>query len=152
MSLGIFRAFVRPDTRVAFDDLRLWDAFKKSLTGKRVVITIEREVDARTRLQEKGFHSAIQPWARERGWQIADLKRFLLGRIFGYQEQVSTLTGERLLVQPHTSKLSKEDYSFLIDQTLILAAEDGYVLVAPDEFRAVQPDRYPVREKTRRVA
>jgi hypothetical protein len=103
--------------------------------GDAFVLEVMPATEARTRLQEKGFHAMIAPWAKERGWQTDDLKRFLLMRIFGVREAVSPLTGGPILNEPHTSKLSKAKYSELIEHTLMMAAEDGYVLVAPNEFR-----------------
>lgn len=92
----------------------------------------------KTRLQERGFHAMIQPWCREKGHNIDDLKDDLLGAIFGHREHVNPITGEVRLVlrEPHTSKLSRVKYSELIERTLQIAAEvDGFILEAPNEYR-----------------
>lgn len=107
------------------------------------MLTIAKRSEAKTRLQEKGFHAMIQPWARDEGHEIDDLKRYLLGAIFGYRDEKSPLTGERLLNEPHTSKLSKEQYSELIERTMQIAAECGVILVASEEYKRLHPERYP---------
>lgn len=90
-----------------------------------------------TRQQEKGFHAMIAPWAKEEGHAIEDLKRDLLAEIFGLREHTDVLTGVvvMLLVEPHTSKLSKTKYNELIERTLEIAARCGHVLIAPSEYR-----------------
>jgi hypothetical protein len=106
----------------------------------RVVIRIETEEVAalsKTRLQEKGFHAMIAPWAKAEGLSIDDLKHDLLREVFSLKEHVDRFTGEVSMVlrEPHTSKLSRKDYSELIERTLQIAAECGHELVAPNEYR-----------------
>lgn len=110
---------------------------KRRHAGQCVDVLIAPAGMAKTRLQEKGFHAMIAPWARQEGHRIDDLKRDLLGHIFGHQEHVNPITGEitMVLCEPHTSTLSRAKYSELIERTLEIAAECGHVLEAPHEYR-----------------
>lgn len=117
--------------------------------GEELTLTIEPTEQRKTRLQEKGFHAMIQPWAKAEGHRIDDLKRDLLRAIFGEQEHVNPLTRhvEMVLREPHTSTLSKTKYSELIERTLEIAAECGHVLVAPNEYRAWKDAKAAKRKK-----
>lgn len=110
---------------------------KAKLAGQCVDVIIAPQGALKTRLQESGFHAMITPWAREEGHAIEDLKQDLLRQIFGLREHVDPITGEvhMVLREPHTSKLSRRKYSELIERTLDIAAECGYVLEAPHEYR-----------------
>jgi hypothetical protein len=113
---------------------------KKAYAGQCVDVWIAPAGHLKSRLQEKGFHAMIQPWARSEGHQIDDLKRDLLRAIFGEREHTNPITGEIVMVlrEPHTSKLSRAKYSELIERTLEIAAECGVILVAPNEWIAHQ--------------
>lgn len=102
--------------------------------------TPEAAEEGRTRRQECGFHAMIAPWAKAEGHDIADLKRDLLEAIFGTREHVDAISGHVVLVlrEPHTSKLSKKNYSELIERTLEIGARMGFPLKAPDEWRMEQ--------------
>jgi len=105
--------------------------------GEDFQLTVGAIEESRTRLQEKGFHAMITPWARSEGHALEDLKRDLLAEIFGLREHTDALGGVvvQLLVEPHTSKLSKKKYNELIERTLEIAARCGYELEAPSEYR-----------------
>jgi hypothetical protein len=109
-------------------------------TGAEVNLLITDRNQEKTRLQEKGFHAMVSPWSRERGWEIDALKQFLLKRIFGTHDFIDFSTGEvvQVLAEAHTSKLTKRQYSDLIERTMEIAAEDGYYLTAPDEYRRIK--------------
>lgn len=110
---------------------------KATLAGQRVDVIIALRGELKTRLQEEGFHAMITPWANNEGHEIDDLKRDLLRAIFGEREHVNRLTGEVSMVlrEPHTSKLNRAKYSQLIERTLVIGAECGHPLVAPQEYR-----------------
>lgn len=110
---------------------------KKKHAGECVDILIAPQGLLKSRLQEMGFHAMISPWARDEGHRIEDLKRDLLRAVFGEFDHTDPITGktEKVLAEPSTSKLSRGKYSELIDRTLEIAAECGYVLVAPSEYR-----------------
>ena len=106
--------------------------------GEEVELTLGPLDLGKTRKQECGFHAMIQPWAKEDGHAIEDLKQDLLREVFGLKEHTDVVTGEVVMVlrKPHTSKLTKAEYSELIDRTLEIAARCGYVLTAPQEYHA----------------
>lgn len=146
---GEFIGVVTEDgKRVLFDFPNAWAAYRGRLAGHEVVVTLAKKSEAKTRAQEQGFHAMIRPWAHEHGHQIEALKRDILAETFGYLEG-TTRTGDRILREPSTSKLSKEKYSFLIENAMVLAAEwDGFVCIAPEEYKRQHPEKYPeYREK-----
>ena len=110
---------------------------KAKMAGQCVDVIITPQGDLKSRLQESGFHAMVSPWAHESGQNITGLKRDLLGEIFGWREHVNVITGEvRMeLREPHTSKLSRAKYSELIERSADIAAECGYVLELPHEYR-----------------
>lgn len=114
------------------------DAIRRTFgDGEELELVIRELEESKTRQQEKGFHAMITPWAKEAGIAIEDLKRDLLAEIFGLREHTDILSGVtvQLLVEPHTSKLSKSKYNELIERTLEIAARMGHYLEAPSEYR-----------------
>lgn len=113
---------------------------KAKLAGKDVDVIIVAHGEMKTRLQEQGFHAMITPWARSEGIAIERLKHDLLAEVFGMEEHVNRITGEvRLeLRQPHTSQLSRTQYSELIERSVDIAADCGYLLELPHEYRERQ--------------
>lgn len=105
--------------------------------GQTIVGQFYEHRQKRSGRQNRGFHVMVKPWALERGWPVEALKQFLLGKVFGWLELVDEGSGEviKVLAEPHTSKLTVGQFCELMDRTLELAAEDGVILVAPDEFR-----------------
>lgn len=89
----------------------------------------------------------VQPWAKDGGHRIDDLKLDLLGEIFGWSEAKSPLSGRMMPIEMHTSTLSKKKYSELIERTLDIAASCGFVLKAPDEWRREQEEAAVRRER-----
>jgi antitoxin (DNA-binding transcriptional repressor) of toxin-antitoxin stability system len=102
--------------------------------GSDIVIELYQRPVRRTAAQNDFFHAAIMPWAREEGHRIDDLKRDLLGIVFGWED--SPLREARVPKKPHTSQLTKEEFSELVERTVEIAAECGVVLQLPDEYRA----------------
>jgi hypothetical protein len=139
-----FVGFVSEDgQKLLLDFPKAFKAYFKRYAGHEVVLTIQKKSEAKTRAQEMGFHAMIQPWAKDEGHQIEALKRDLLGEVFGYLETPSPLTGERVLREPSTAKLSKPKYSQLIEETMVIAARCGYILIAPEEYKRQHPEKYP---------
>lgn len=154
MSHGVFVGFVPAEGEIVFQKvLDFPSAFKAYLAkfrGDEIEVEVHKKGAKKTREQEAGFHAMIAPWCRDEGHEIGDLKRYLLGEIFGYREEVSKLTKLPLLVKPHTSKLNKAEYSELIERTMEIAAWAGYVLIAPDEYRRLHPEKYPPKKAANR--
>jgi hypothetical protein len=123
-------------------------------TGCNLIVTIVDADSAKTRRQERGFHACISPWAKQKGWDADHLKQFLLARVFGTFVFIDPGTGEefRILTEPHTSRLTKRQYSELIDRTMDIAAEDGVILIPPDEWRLIKATERRAAERAARKA
>jgi hypothetical protein len=117
--------------------VRAWCKNLAGDTGCELLVTIVDAHSTKTKRQERGFHACITPWARHKGWDVDHLKQFLLARVFGTFIFVDPGTGEefRILTEPHTSRLTRKQYSELIERTMDIAAEDGFILIPPDEWR-----------------
>ena len=150
--MSTFRAFCDHETgQWKFDFPKMVDAYvAATFKGCELDITIDEAGASRTRAQERGYHAMIRPWHEGKGVDVSACKRYVLGVVWGYRDELNPWTGERLLVEPRTSGLGKKKYSLLIEETLRLAAEDGYVLVAPDEYRAMHPEIYAPRNAKER--
>jgi len=102
-------------------------------TGAELAIFIADKAYLKTRQQEKGLHAMYQPLSKEKGWSMADIKRYFLGEVFGYTK--SMIDGSIVLVEPHTSDLNKAQYSELIERSLDIAADKfEFYLEAPSEW------------------
>jgi hypothetical protein len=135
---ALFVAVVDDKGRVVFDFPAQLRAYcQRKLAGQCVDVLIAPQGLLKTRLQERGLHAMIAPWARQEGHRIDDLKRDLLRAVFGEIEHTNPITGEvtMVLAEPHTSKLSRAQYAELIERTLEIAAECGVVLEAPQDYR-----------------
>ena len=138
---SVFPGTVDADGKVALDfPTQFQNYCKRKLAGQCIDLIVAPQGHAKTRNQEKGFHAMISPWAREEGHRIDDLKRDLLGAVFGEQEHTNPITGEITMVlrEPHTSKLNRAQYCELIERTLDIGAECGVVLIAPHEYRELK--------------
>jgi len=150
----LFVGKVDDDGKVHLDFPTQFRAFcKAKLKGQCVDVWIGPQGRMQTRKQSAGYHAMLQPWAREEGHRIEDLKRDCLAHVFGTVEHTNPITGEVSvgLVEPHTSRLSRAKYSELIERTLEIAAECGVVLEAPSEFRErrEKAQRQARKEQTR---
>lgn len=119
------------------EQVRDWLKHLAGGIGEEIEVTIAKRRQDRSSRQNRGFHAMISPWATGRGWEIEALKQFLLKKVFGVLEFVDPTSGEvtEILAEPHTSKLTKAQFSELIERTLEIAIEDGYRLLAPGEYR-----------------
>lgn len=108
--------------------------------GQRVDVEIRPRKSRRSGAQNAAFWAAVTPWARELGYEPVELKNELLGLLWGYDEHVSPLTGEvrRVPVKGASSKLTTAEFCELMEFAVMKAAETGYVMLLPDEFRAAQ--------------
>lgn len=107
-------------------------------TGAALEVRLTPAGQDKTRAQEQGFHAMVRPWADKRGEPVDYLKQWLLAEIFG--THTYKVPGAdafiTILAEPHTSQLTRRQYSDLIEGAMRLAAErDGYYLTAPDEYR-----------------
>lgn len=102
--------------------------------GTDIVIEMFQRPQRRSMAQNDAFHAMVRPWAKEEGWDIDELKRDLLGTVFGWDG--SPLGENRVPKEPHTSSLSKEDFAELMERTVEIAARQGVILQLPDEYNA----------------
>ena len=107
------------------------NAFLSTLEGQQVLVDIRVKGTKRSADQNAAFHAMIAPWAHEDGHDIDDLKRDLLGIVFGWAE--SPLSETRRPLKPHTSALTVSEFSTLMERTAEIAAKSGYVLQLPGE-------------------
>lgn len=112
-------------------------AYLKRFAGQTIAGQFYEFRAKRSNRQNRAFHALISGWALAKGWEIETMKQWLLSRAFGWLEIVDVETGEvlKVLAEPHTSKLNVSQFCLLIERTLELAAYDGIVLMAPDEYR-----------------
>ena len=135
---AIFTGECDKEGRIHLDYPKVQKAYCQArFAGQAVDVIVAPQGQRQSRLQSAGFHAMVQPWAREEGHRIEDLKIDLLRAIFGEIDHTNPITGEvtKVLAEPHTSKLNRAQYSELIERTLEIAAECGFVLVAPNEYR-----------------
>lgn len=104
--------------------------------GTAVVVELYERPVRRTSAQNDAFHALIRPWAQAEGHDVDELKRDLMGTVFGWQE--SPLGESRVPREPHTSRLTTAQFSELMERTVEIAAECGVVLQLPEEYRASQ--------------
>jgi hypothetical protein len=152
--LPAFLGYGAPDGSWTVDfpaQARAWIRSLAGDTGVNLLITFVDANSQKTRRQERGFHAMIAPWAKERGDNVDDLKQFLLGEVFGHHTYVDRRSGAevQVLAEPHTSKLTKQQYSHLIERSMDIAAEDNVILIAPDEWRQMKEAE---RRKLQRAA
>ena len=115
-------------------------AYLKRYTGELVVGQFYPVRAKRSDRQNRAAHVLLLAWARERGWAVDALKQFVLGRVFAGSSSPTRRAARcsRVLAEPHSSTLSVGQFVEFIDQILVLAAEDGVWLRAPDEYRRAQ--------------
>ena len=102
--------------------------------GTDIVIEMFEKPVRRSMAQNDAFHAMVRPWAKEEGWDIDELKRDLLGTVFGWEG--SPLGENRVPKKPHTSQLTKEEFVELMERTVEIAARQGVILQLPDEYNA----------------
>jgi len=135
---GVFPGDCDARGRIVFDIPAQVIAFcRKRFAGKRVDVEIRDRKAKRSDRQNRAYHAAIKPWADFLGDDVEGVKRDMLALVFGAHDEASKVTGEirRVLEKPHTSMLTTAEFSELMDRTVITAAETGYVMPLPDEFR-----------------
>lgn len=140
-----FIGFIDEMGKIRWDFPSQVRAFMQTLVNCEVEVEIREKRKKRTLDQNAGFHAMLTPWARDEGHNITELKRDLLGEVFGWSDKISPLSANRTPMIAHTSELSVAQFSELIERTLEIAAGCGYVLEAPNEYR----ER---KEKARRAA
>lgn len=139
---GTFLGFVTAEGKLLLDFPSQFKAFAKRFAGDEVEIELRKRREKRSLRQNAGFHAMIEPWCREEGHRVDELKRDLLREIFGHDEYVSPITKAISLVpaKAHTSGLTVQEFCLLIEETMRIAAECGYVLVSPEEYKLAKAE------------
>lgn len=135
---ALFLGTVNDDGRLSLDFPSQFRAYcRAKFSGQSVEVEIHPQATKRSGRQNRALWALVSPWARERGWSPDELKDVMLGIAFGHLEAVAPVTGEirKVLAKPHSSTLSVFEFCHLIEEVLRVAAEDGVVLQAPDEYR-----------------
>lgn len=111
---------------------------RKRWAGQRVDVEIRARKSKRSDRQNKALHAAWKGWADHLGYDVDELKREMLALVFGTVEMTSPVSGEvrTVPVEPHTSALNTAQFAELMDRAVITAAETGYHLELPDEWKA----------------
>ena len=104
--------------------------------GTDIVVELMEVPKRRTSAQNDFFHAAITPWAKEEGHNVDELKRDILGTVFGWED--SPLGYTKVPRKPRTSMLTTEEFSELIDRTVMIAAECGFLIQLPQEYNAAK--------------
>lgn len=119
--------------------------------GGCVDVEIREHREKRTDRQNRAMWALLNAWCAEadQGWRPDDLKRAVMGEVFGRIEVKDPLSGEVRLepARSSTSSLGITDFCKVIEAILELAAtsEPSVFLEAPDEYR-IQ------KEKARKAA
>jgi hypothetical protein len=152
--MSTFLAFIDAGGNLIYDFPRAVTAYQFRLQGCEVEVEIRERRTKRSDRQNKGFHAMITPWAHSEGHVIDELKRDLLCEIFGTLEHVNPISGVVTLApkEPHTSRLTVQQFSELIERTLEIAAGCGVVLMAPDEYRKAKETAEKQAARKQRVA
>lgn len=143
MQGGYFLGFVKDDGRLELDNRAAFLAYVRKFKGEEVELEIRKRRTKRSDRQNRAFHAMVTPWANEEGWAIDDLKRELMGEVFGRKEFTSPVTGEMSWtpLKFHTSKLTVQEFNLLMERAVEIAAGCGVILQLPDEYLAERKKR-----------
>lgn len=150
---AVFLGTVDNEGRIRLDFPAQQRAYcKAKLAGQCVDVEIRPQATKRSDRQNRALWALLRPWAKERGWSPDELKDVMLGVAFGHLEKTAPVTGEirHVLVKPHSSGLSVSEFCHLIEEVLRVSAEDGYFLMAPDEYRKAK--EASIRKQKREAA
>jgi hypothetical protein len=133
-----FLGFCDKSGHFAFDVPAAYKAFMRQQAGKELEVEIRERRSRRSDRQNRAFWAALTPWAHFLGYEPTELKNELMALLWGYEEQPSALTGEMRMVpvKGRSSKLNTQEMSELMEFAAVKAAETGYVMELPDEFKA----------------
>jgi hypothetical protein len=126
---GIFYGTVK-DGKLHLDDKPVYDAWLGNLEGKRLQITLENEKENWSLKQFRYLYSCVyQPLAEATGHTVEEIDG-----ICKHQFLVQN-KGKKSEWVREKSKLSKAELAEFIDKCIMLAAEQGVVVLPPDKFK-----------------
>ncbi len=109
-------------------------ALARFADGEELDLTIAEPTPKRTRPQERFFHGPVLAAFQTLGLEKQEAKDVLALKFI--PREVHQFDGSVAIVPGHTSGLSKEEYSELIESCIQLAAELGIVVQDAAEWRA----------------
>lgn len=118
-------------TRMVFDYPSQYRAFIKTLAGHEVEVELRKKRSKRSLRQNAWFHAFMEPFAASIGETVPDLKLIGLVAVFG----TKVVMGYTVPVYAHTSELDTHQFSDLCEWFVQKAAECGFVVLYPDEFK-----------------
>ena len=87
--------------RIAFDIPAAVTAYcRAKFAGQRVDVEIRPRKAKRSDKQNRAFHAAITPWARELGYHVEELKDELLGLVPSLNEDATWVSAAAELARP----------------------------------------------------
>lgn len=148
-----FHGRLTPTGQVVWDFPDVVTAYRKKLyaaTDGYITGQFYPYRSRRSDRQNRALHALLTPWARERGWSVDDLKDTMLGIAFGHLERVMPVTGavEKVLAEPHSSRLDVTKFCHLVEEVLRVAAEDDYWLDSPEEYRKAKELAHKKQERS----
>lgn len=105
-----------------------------TLMGKRWTVKVEEYKPKRSLAQNRLFHAWIGEWAKIRGENPERLKILIKDHLGMYQYETHPKTGETIAAMRSTSDLTVEEFTGLIHQTEILAAQQGIILERGEDY------------------
>ncbi len=138
MTEGTFYGFVTDAGQLTLDHQAVFRAFVKRFAGDEVELVVRKRRSKRSLRQNAALWAALTAWSHELGYEPTELKNELLALLWGYETVISPLTGEARIVpnKGHSSQLTTQEFSELMEFAAVKAAETGYVMELPDEFKA----------------
>lgn len=111
-------------------------AFINSQTSpdKPISVTVKPYVKNRSLAQNRLWHAWISEWAKHRGENPKRLKILIKDHLDLYEYETHTKTGEAIAAMRSTSDLTVEEFTGLIQQTEILAAQQGIILERGEDY------------------
>lgn len=129
----IFIGTVRDDgSKLDLDFPSDYREFIKQFAGYEIEVDVRRRRSKRSLKQNAYLHAVIKPYADHLGYTVEELKLALLGECFGYH----SVKGVQIPVKLHTSDLSTQEFVDLTELLIQKAAEDGVLILYPDEHKA----------------
>ena len=132
-----FYGFVDDTGTLHWDFKSQVKAFISTFKGCEIEVEIRERRKKRSLDQNAYLHAAIKPYADHLGYTVEELKLALLGECFGYHE----VKGVQLPIRLHTSKLTTKEFVDLTELMVQKAAEDGVLILYPDEYKAAKAKR-----------
>lgn len=117
---------------MVFDAPQRWTGYVSRLEGKRVGITIQLERINRTLAQNRWWWAMLIPIFSDYTGYDKDEAHAILKAVFLKQEKVLP-SGEVVEVSGSTAKLSKKEFSELVEKVCRWLAEQGCYVPQPGE-------------------